>query len=146
MYLCNSTYASGNPTNMTECAFVDQKNADELQDDGTKFRGLITKELLTGIGDMKYVLLITEMPAGKYYALKTYKATTANWTTHWEVSSDQGQSWGNTGDGYETELNVNWFYDGLATPTMFRYLFWANATDDIEVVVVHLIISTISNP
>ncbi|MFC1691757.1 hypothetical protein ACFL0W_06275, partial [Nanoarchaeota archaeon] len=131
-YLCNSTYSTGLPENFAGCALVTQKLSSELQDDGTKFRGVFTKNLIDTIGDAKYVILKTDVTQqSKYYYIKTYKATAAGYTTHWNYSTDNGATWANLADGYETEMNINWFYNG-ADPTEFIYSLWANSTDGDE--------------
>ncbi|MFC1742153.1 DNRLRE domain-containing protein, partial [Nanoarchaeota archaeon] len=127
-FACNSSYSTGLPHDFAGCALVTTKYPSELQDDGTKFRGIFTRQLIDELGDLKYILLeIHSSNSSEYYAIKTYKATKGGYTTHWEYTNDEGQTWNNSGDGYETEMNINWFYDG-ADPTAFVYRFWANTT------------------
>jgi hypothetical protein len=131
-YLCNSSYVNGLPEAFAGCALVAQKSPSELQDDGTKFRGIFTKNLIDTIGDVGHVILKTDLgQQNKYYYIKTYKARAGGYTTHWNYSIDNGITWLNLGDGYETELNINWFYDG-ADPTAFIYNLWANTTNGTE--------------
>ncbi|MCK4650065.1 hypothetical protein KAT36_02430 [Candidatus Pacearchaeota archaeon] len=131
-YACNSSYVDGHVHDFTGCVLVAQKFPSEFQDVGTKFREIFTRNLTDQIGDFKYVVLETnEQNTSNYYAIKTYKATKASYTTHWEYSTNLGDNWTNLNDGYETELNINWFYDG-ADPTAFVYRFWANDSDGTE--------------
>ena len=125
-YLCNSSYTTGKPHDVASCQIVVEKNYYDLQDDGTKFRGIFTKNLIDELGDIKYIILeLHDTDPTKYFALKTYKATTPSYTTHWEYGN--GSSWTNSGDGYETEANINWFYDG-AEPTEFSFRFFSNTS------------------
>ncbi|MFC1753477.1 Ig-like domain-containing protein [Thermoproteota archaeon] len=127
-YLCNSSYTTGNPEVTASCAIVTEKLPGQLQDDGTKFRGIFTKQLIDDLGDIKYVILRTDQNnPTRYYSIKTYAATAPAYTTHWNYSEDSGASWLNLADGYETELNINWFYNGV-DPTAFVYNLWANTT------------------
>ncbi|MDH3324816.1 MAG: Ig-like domain-containing protein, partial [Candidatus Peregrinibacteria bacterium] len=130
---CNSSYVSGNPFNRSECIFLASKYPSELQDDGTKFRSVfIMNASQTKIAGVKYVVFYTEeQNTSKYYAIKTYKATAPAYATHWERSNDSGDTWSNSGDGYETEFNVNWFYGG-PDPTSFIYSLWINTTNGIQ--------------
>ena len=90
-----------------------------MQDDGTKFRGIFTKYLVDDLGIGKYIVLYSaESNPNEYYSMKTYRATAVNYSTHWDFSNDLGSTWNNNSDGYETEMNINWFYDGL-DPTAF---------------------------
>ncbi|MFC1741508.1 hypothetical protein ACFL3V_03155 [Nanoarchaeota archaeon] len=131
-YACNSSYVNGHPHDLEECALITLKYPWELQDDGTKFRGIFTQELVDELGDIKYIVLEHhDTNYSSYYAIKTYKATKPAYTTHWEYSDDSAQTWNNLGDGYETEMNINWFYDG-AEPTGFVYRLWANTTIGAE--------------
>jgi hypothetical protein len=131
-YACNSSYVSGHPHDTASCVQIVQKYVGELQDVGTKFRGIFTDNLIDEIGDMKYIIIYTlEQNESKYYAIKSYKATAPTYTTHWEYSNNNGTLWNNLGDGYETELNINWFYDG-AEPTAFVYSLWTNTTNGTE--------------
>ncbi|MCK4997091.1 hypothetical protein KAS08_02200 [Candidatus Pacearchaeota archaeon] len=132
VYACNSSYTSGNVHDLPECLFVAEKVSSEFKDDGTKFRTIYTNSTINSIGDIKYIILYTdETNASKYYALKTYRARTPAYTTHWEYSNDSGDNWTNLGDGYETELNVNWFYNYIE-PTAFIYNLWVNTTSSVE--------------
>ncbi|MFC1775166.1 hypothetical protein ACFLZN_02525, partial [Nanoarchaeota archaeon] len=131
-YACNSSYTTGHPHDYTGCSLIAEKYPSELQDDGTKFRGIFTKELIDTIGDLSYIILEHHNANySQYYGIKTYKATAPSYTTHWEYSHDGAQTWNNLGDGYETELNINWFYNG-ANPTAFVYRLWANTTTGDE--------------
>ena len=127
-HLCNSTFEliSGNPVGNPACALVAEKLPSELQDDGTKFRGILTKQLIDELGGILYLLLRTdENNPNRYYFIKTYKATAAGYATHWNFSNDNGATFPNLGDGYETESNINWFIDGN-DPTAFIYNFIAS--------------------
>lgn len=128
-YACNSSYATGLPEDFLGCALIVTKLPSELQDDGSKFRGIFTKNLIDQIGDFKYVILDSDLAnPNRYYFIKTYNATASDYITHWEYTNSQGSSWSNSGDGYEVELNINWFYNG-ANPTTFTYRLWANTTN-----------------
>jgi len=127
-YVCNSSYNPGDNIDSEKCALVAQKFPNQLQDDGTKHRAIFTKELINNIGNIRYVLLLSGEPnLSNYYYLKTYKATASNYITHWEYSNNYGINWNNLNDSYETELNLNWFYDG-AQPTAFIYKMWVNTS------------------
>ena len=129
-HLCNSTYKliSGNPVGNPACALVVQKLQSEFQDDGTKHRGIFTKQLVDELGDILFLLLRTdENNPNRYYFIKTYKATAAGYNTHWNFSNDNGATFSNLGDGYETEANINWFIDGN-DPTAFIGNIYANNT------------------
>ena len=129
-YGCNSSYVIGNPSTSENCILIASKTPAELQDDGTKFRGIFTKKLVDDLGTGKYIILETpEQNPTRYYAIKTYKATAPAYTTKWEYSNDLGTTWANLGDSYETEMNINWFYNGAEpSPTKFIYNLWANNT------------------
>ncbi|MBD3310670.1 hypothetical protein GF351_05635, partial [Candidatus Woesearchaeota archaeon] len=127
-YLCNSSYTTGDPEALDVCAFVASKLPGELQDDGTKYRGIFGKALIHQIGDIKYAVLRSDESAGgSYYKLKTYKAKASGYVTQWNYSTDSGAIWQNLGDGYESELNINWFYVADDV-TQFVYSFYANST------------------
>ncbi|MBT4376882.1 hypothetical protein HOD29_05915 [archaeon] len=127
-YACNSSYVNGHPHDFLGCVLVGQRFPSEFQDVGTKFREIFTRNLTIQINDFKWVILETlEQNTSNYYAIKSYKATKPAYTTHWEYSTNAGDNWTNLGDDYETELNLNWFYDGI-DPTSFIYRFWANTT------------------
>lgn len=131
-YACNSSYTTGHVHDFAGCSLVAAKYPSELQDIGTKFRAIFTKNLIDELGDLKYIVLEHHSTNdSQYYAIKTYNVTAPSYTTHWEFSNDTGSTWINSGDGYETELNINWFYDG-ADPTAFVYRFWANTTNGTE--------------
>ncbi|MFC1728295.1 Ig-like domain-containing protein [Nanoarchaeota archaeon] len=86
-YLCNSSYAFGHPHDFAGCAIVAQKMPSELQDVGTKFRAVFTKNSIDAIGDIKYAVFESEeLNSSQFYAIKTYKARAANYTTHWDYS------------------------------------------------------------
>ncbi len=127
-YLCNSSYVSGDPSTLAECSLITQKSPSELQDDGTKFRGIFTKQLLDELGDIEYAILQTDqIDAGSYYSLKTYKALAPAYVPNLKVSNDAGGSWAGIGDGYESELNINWFYNDL-DPTQILFKIESNDT------------------
>jgi len=129
LYGCNESYSSGNPSLVDSCSLASQLHASDLQDDGTKFRHIGTGDVLDAIGAIKYAVIASvDVNATDYFVLKTYKATAPAYTTKWYYSINAGTSWSNLGDGYESELNVNWFFDG-ADPTSFRFLLFANSTD-----------------
>ncbi len=132
VYFCNSSYVSGNPHDFASCLFVDEQMPSTFKDDGTKFRTIYTNSTMNGLGNVRYVILYTaETNASKYYSLKTYKVRAPAYTTHWEYSNDSGSNWANLGDGYETELNINWFHN-YANPTAFIYNLWVNTTSGAE--------------
>lgn len=128
-YACNATYSSGDPELNSNCILVAEKTSSELQDDGTKFRAEFTRELVDQLGIGKYIILKTDSKAASsYYAIKTYKITNPGHTQQWEYSTDSGDSWTNLADGYETEMNINWFYNG-GDPTAFVFKVQANDTE-----------------
>ncbi|MFC1769237.1 DUF2341 domain-containing protein [Nanoarchaeota archaeon] len=109
-YLCNSTYNSGDPSISPYCQLVASKLPSQMQDDGTKFRALFTKNLTNDLGDIRYVLLTSDSPTSRYYSLKTYLYLGTD-TIRSNISNDGGDTYSVLSDGYETELNINWFYD-----------------------------------
>lgn len=126
-FLCNSTYSTGDPETNSNCALVGEELPSELQDDGTKFRAIFTNNTLITLGDLEWVVLLTDQAQpSKYYALNTFGITNASHVQSWEYSTDKGTTWLNANDGFETELNINWFDAG--TETSFEYNFWANDT------------------
>jgi len=118
-YACNSTYSTGSPEG-ANCVFIGSLMPDDFQDDGTKYRLIFTKELIDGLGNLKYIILESHGPANKYYYIKTYGITDGH-LQNWTYSSDDGASWVNSRDGYESELNINWFYNTNATQFNFAY-------------------------
>ncbi len=133
-HLCNSTYKliSGNPVGNPACALVVTKLQSEFQDDGTKHRGIFTKQLVDELGNILFLLLRTdENNPNRYYFIKTYKATSVGYNTHWNFSNDNGETYSNLADGYETEANINWFIDG-ADPTAFMGNIYANNTGTVK--------------
>jgi len=128
VYLCNSTYAVGVDYTGPDCVLSSIKYSYQFKN-SSKFRGIFTNNVVDELGDIKYVLLVSgDANISNYYYLNTYKATTPSHTTHWEYSNDDGDSWSNLNDDYETDLNINWFYNGI-DPSSFVYRLWANATD-----------------
>lgn len=120
-WACNSTYTTGNPETTSSCTLIAQKLPSELQG-GTKFRGIFTKNLVDSLGDFGFIVLKTDQVAGNnYYAIKTYKALKSPYETHWEFSINNGGTWDNLEDGYESELNINWFVDG-GSPTKIVFM------------------------
>jgi len=132
VYLCNSSYVTGARILSNGCILVADKLHDDFQDDGTKFRQLFTNGLITSyvdnINEITQIILDTaELSPNKYYELKTVKATATGWTQKWYYSTDDGASFNAPVDGYETELNINWFFDGL-NPTGLVFDFCLNDT------------------
>jgi hypothetical protein len=128
-YACNSSYTVGDPEDTPNCALVATKLPSELQDDGTKFRAIITQELLSSLNNIKYIILEAHLPnPTKYYFIKSYGVTTGGWTTKWEYSTNDGDSFSNLGDNYETELNINWFSDGGTEPTEILFKIFTEDT------------------
>lgn len=134
-YGCNSDYTvtySGNPDSAPPgmCALIASKLPSEFQDDGTKFRGIFSQNAISGIGgNLTYIVLDSDINTGtSYYYIKTYKATALSYGTHWNFSTNNGLSYSNLGDGYESEMNINWFFNGAA-PTNFTFRLWFNTTD-----------------
>ena len=127
-YLCNSTYSSGAPQTASTCQLVAGRLPSELQDDGTKFRAVFTKELISGLGDIEHVILTSAGVTSKYYAMKTY-GWEGTESVRAAVSSDGGTTYTNLSDGYETELNLNWFYDSVdSNITQIVFKIYANDT------------------
>lgn len=123
VYLCNSSYTTGDPSDsiVPECQLVGAKMPSEFQDDGTKFRGIFTSALTSSLGDIKYVLITTDSPLSKYYSMKTY-GKLGSTAVRTSISNDDGLTYTNLSN-YETELNINWFYDSISsdlTQTLFK--------------------------
>lgn len=131
-FVCNADYLglgiSPHDANSSTCAIIAQKSCSELQDDGTKFRGIFTDLLVDEIGSIDYVVLDTfELNPNRYYILKTY-ADPEN-DTEWLFSTDEGGSFSSLGDGYESEVNFNWFYNTNKTEIIMS-LFANNTEND----------------
>ena len=128
-YACNSTYSTGRASEISNCQLIVSKLPSEFQDtDNTKFRGIFTKELVDNINEITYIILETNIPnPTKYYAIKTYKALNETHPPGVEYSTNGGDTWADNNDGYETELNLNWFNDGVNN-TKIKYLLWANTS------------------
>jgi cysteine-rich repeat protein len=130
-YLCNTSYAvsgvgQGDPSLYTGCALVAQKLPADFQDDGTKFRGVFTKQLIDQIGDIGGIVLKTDEPnPTRSYNIKTYGITNPSYNGCLRWSIDAGDTWINNTDGYETEANINWFYDG-GDPTTTIFMIEAS--------------------
>ena len=132
-YICNSTYVTGDVTLSPNCILVASKGVADLQDDGTKFRAIFTKGLTDALNEITWVVLRSSMSnPNRYYSLKTYGAQTPGWVTHWAASQNSGTTWTNDTTGFETEANINWFFDG-ANATNFNFMFWANDTNGAQV-------------
>jgi len=110
-YMCNSTYSTGDPSINSNCQLVAGKLPADLQDDGTKFRAIFTSNLTNNLGDIKYVLITSDSPTSRCYAMKTY-GFLGSASVRSSISTDNGDSYNLLADGYETELNINWFYNG----------------------------------
>jgi hypothetical protein len=131
--LCNSSYYTGDARIVPECVLIASINNEDFQDDGTKFRGIFTKQLIDQIGDIKSVVLMTDEPnPNRYYAIKTYKAQAGGYLTHWNYSTDSGTTFQNLGDGYESEININWFFNGGINTTGFVHNLTINTTSGIS--------------
>lgn len=121
-YGCNSSYTTGNPEDFVGCALIAVKTASEITANGGKFRAIFTQELIDTLGDGKYIILENHDNAvSRYYALRTYKALNLSHDIMWDYSTNLGTSWTQNTDGYETEMNINWFYDNVdATEILFK--------------------------
>ena len=129
-YLCNSSYTAGSPSTTNSCVLVGSQFQSDFQDDGTKMRVLFTKANLNGIGDLGFVVLDSDEPsASKYYSIQTYNATNPSYITHWEFSVNDGTNYSNLGDGFETELNINWYFASPNT-TVLHLNLCVNSTTD----------------
>ena len=122
-HLCNSSYISGSPDGNPSCVLIATKLPSELQDDATHFRGVFTKNEVDALGDIGSIILDTDQigSASIYYELKTYKILAGTHTQMWNFSTTNGATWTKDTDGYESEFNINWFYDAIdATQTVFK--------------------------
>ena len=108
-YLCNETYTTGKPALSSNCFLLDNKLESAFQDDGTKYRSIFTNETIVGIGTPYYVVIRSSAGGGRYYQMKTYDYTGSEPIIS-EISTNTGNTWNVLADGYETELNINWFY------------------------------------
>jgi len=127
-WLCNTTYTAfnGTPETSPYCQLVGEKFPADLQDDGTKYRSIFTKNLTQGLGNIGCVLIETDSPTAKYYSMKTYDYL-GSASIRTSISTNNGGIYTTLADGYETELNLNWFYnssDGNATQIVFKV--WSN--------------------
>lgn len=131
-YACNSTYNNSDFRSYPGCALIVERTYSELEEDGTKYKGFFSKNLIDTIGDLGYIILHTEETnTSEYYYIRTYKATAENYSTNWNYSNNLGNTWNNSEDGYETQMNINWYYSG-AQPTAFVYRLWINTTSGYE--------------
>ena len=64
------------------------------------------------------------METTKQSKMKTVRATEPNHASLIYYSTDSGSTYTQNADGYETELNFNWFYDD----TEFVFQPWGNDT------------------
>lgn len=126
-YACNSSYTTGKVDISPECQFVAAKFPSELQDDGTKFRGIFTKNLSQNLGDLGYILITSDSKGNNYYKMKTYGYLGSEGSVVQE-STNNGISYSSLSDGYETELNINWFMDPSSgnNGTQFIARIWSN--------------------
>lgn len=127
IYACNSSYIAGHPNNVPECTLIGQEAYQDFQDDGTKTRIITKNNILGELINIRYLIYdTTTNAASSYYAMKTYKIEADNYTQKWEYTTDDGGSWANAGDGYESEVNINWFF--TQNTTQFLYRLYANTT------------------
>ena len=128
LWACNSSYTTEDVTTTNMCSFVTQKLQSEFQDDGTKFRGIGTNNLVNSTGDFGYVVLRTEESnPNRYYTILTYEATQSSYTQKWLYRDGDTASWNNLADGFESEFNINWFSNGQVNST--NVVFKITATD-----------------
>jgi len=131
-YVCNDTYNTtlGDPALNDNCNLLCQKRVSDLQQ-GEKFRCVFTGSVFDDIGPSKCVVLSTNIPnINRYFNLRTFKALNESRNFSWEYSVDSGDSWTSPTDGYETELNLNWFYDGI-NATAFIYNLKVSNNDSV---------------
>lgn len=119
-------YASGQNCSVSDTGiFLGSKFPSELGAGG-KFRLLFGNSLFNNITSLKSIRLRTaENSPSKYYALKTYRATNLSHDIAYYFSTNSGSTYTQLSDGYETELNVNWF-NGLPSNTSFVFRLFAN--------------------
>lgn len=109
---CNASYTTGNVLTSPNCELITELTPSQLQDSGTKFRGLFTSDYISILGMGKYILLRTdEVAPDTYYAIKTYKAENGSHPAKIQYSNNNGASYTTNTDGYETEMNINHFYN-----------------------------------
>lgn len=121
-WLCNSSYSTGDVTASAACGLIASHLPSDL--DGTKFRALFTNNTIAALGDAAYIVLRTnENAAINYYSIKTYAVKAGSYTTQWNYSTDSGSTWTNLADGYETEMNINWFYNGSNVTQLVYNIF-----------------------
>lgn len=121
---CNSLYNDtlGDAQDSLNCSLAGSNLPSELQDDGTKFRVIIARNLTDTLGNISHILLATDEVTG-YYSVKTveYLGEEGIWAT---ISTDSGASYSVLEGGMETELNLNWVYntsdDSDVTSIIFR--------------------------
>ncbi len=129
---CNSTYTSGKPEDVSECTIVASKLPADLQDDGTKFRGIFTNALIEDLGDLTFIIIKSEETSG-YYQMKTFNYLGSE-TIISEISTDNGSSYSVLADGYETELNLNWFHIQKTGIDPTSIIFTVETNDTFETV------------
>lgn len=116
-YFCNSTYSTGNPATSSFCTLVASRNQTQLQDDGTKFRVSFEKSLISGLGNIQYAVVNSpDSTNTNYWALKTFKYLGTD-SIRSATSTNTGTTYTNLSDGYESELNINWFVNESRSPT-----------------------------
>jgi len=129
-YACNSSYSTGKPELTPNCVLIATRNVTQLQDNGNKFRALFTQNLISSLGgDGKYILLESHSAnPSRNYAIKTYNATNLSHSIKWEYSDDSGSTYTQNTDGYETEMNINWFYNDTDTTGIAFKIFSSDGT------------------
>ncbi len=110
-FACNSLYNDtlGDVQSSSNCNLIASKMPSELQDDGTKFRGIFARNLTDALGNLSHIVIATDEVTG-YYSMKTveYIGNEGIWAT---ISNDTGVTYSTLTGGFETELNINWFYN-----------------------------------
>lgn len=128
VWMCNLSYGGGHPDLTANCSLGCSYDVADFQDDGTQMRCVFTKNSINNLNNAGYIVLEhNEVDVTKYFYMKTYKADAAGWRTNWDYSVDDGDTFTNLGDGYETEANINYWYDGT-NDTSFVYNLYVNTS------------------
>lgn len=127
VYACNGNETPSSFETDLNCALIVSKLGSAFQDDGTKLRGIFTKDLVDEIGTISRIYLSTDESVNPYY-IKMYGITNVNHSEQLEHSHNSGIAWHTATIGYESELNINWYYyDGVNGESAFIYNIYAES-------------------
>lgn len=130
IYTCFN-YTSGDPELISSCSLLCSKSPNEFQGDGAMVRCTGVGGFLSNLGGIPSNIILTtnEINPAKYYYIKSYKITTLEYDSVIRYTTDGGVTYTNNTDGYETDVNVNWFNNG-ANSTKFMLDLFVNSTTE----------------